>query len=139
MSAVLKKKYIKGNSYTRNVKICNMLQIERLVIENYYDFFNIFQLKIVFQLLQCIYSNSILPNVHKVWIIELFRAKNKRMRKQGGKNPWWIKCNACVLYGDTLEVIFLADQQIQSRAKIAIIVCARDLATTLKKVSFASN
>ena len=42
MSVVLKKKYIKGNSYTRNVKICNMLQIERLVIENYYDFFNFF-------------------------------------------------------------------------------------------------
>ena len=32
----------KGDSYTRNAKICNMLQIERLVIENYWEFFNVF-------------------------------------------------------------------------------------------------
>ena len=36
----------------------------------------------------------------------------KKNEKKGVKNPWWIKCNACVLYGDTLEVIFLAGQQI---------------------------
>ena len=79
----------------------------RLVIENYWEFFNVFNWKLFFSSFNAFIAILSYVMCINYGSLSFFGQKIKENEKTGGKNPCWIKCNACVLYGRHFRSYFL--------------------------------